>query len=199
MEKSPDLDEVIQSGTETIIEEVESLMELLSEFTNFARLPEMKPVKEDLVPIIESSLDLFAGHEKVAIALKVPDAVPQVFVDKSLLRRALGNLIQNAVDAVNNNGMIDIKVEYIDNVQPGVVRITVSDNGPGVKYDDLERVFDPGFSRKPSGTGLGLAIVEKIVLEHRGRIYCASRPEGGADFVIELPPHHEEDLAWQKY
>ncbi|HPR49765.1 MAG TPA: ATP-binding protein [Spirochaetota bacterium] len=191
VEKSPELNQVILSGTETIIEEVDSLMKLLSEFTNFARLPEMKPVKENIRTIIESSAGLFIGHENVTINVDIPDNIPLVFIDKSLIRRALGNLIQNAIDAVRDNGMIDIKAEYINNVTPDIVRITVSDNGPGVKEEDLERVFEPGFSRKPSGSGLGLAIVEKIVLEHQGRIFCKSEPDKGSDFIIELPVNHK--------
>ncbi len=191
VEKSPELNQVILSGTETIIEEVDSLMKLLSEFTNFARLPEMKPVKENIRTIIESSAGLFIGHENVTINVDIPDNIPLVFIDKSLIKRALGNLIQNAIDAVRDNGMIDIKAEYINNVTPDIVRITVSDNGPGVKEEDLERVFEPGFSRKPSGSGLGLAIVEKIVLEHQGRIFCKSEPDKGSDFIIELPVNHK--------
>ena len=191
VEKSPELNQVILSGTETIIEEVDSLMKLLSEFTNFARLPEMKPVKENLRSIIESSAGLFIGHENVTFNVDIPGNIPLVFIDKSLIRRALGNLIQNAIEAVRDNGMIDIKAEYINNVTADIVRITVSDNGPGVKEEDLERVFEPGFSRKPSGSGLGLAIVEKIVLEHQGRIFCKSEPGKGSDFIIEIPVNHK--------
>ncbi|HRZ27057.1 MAG TPA: ATP-binding protein [Spirochaetota bacterium] len=191
IEGDPDLGGIILTGTETIIEEVDSLMRLLSEFTNFARLPEMKPARENIASVIESSAELFAGHEKVRISLHISDGMPPVFIDKSLLRRALGNLIQNAIDAMNNQGMIDIKAEYVDNVQPSVVKITISDNGPGIKPTDIDRVFEPGFSLKPSGSGLGLAIVEKIILEHQGRIYCSSEYGKGSEFIVELPVNHE--------
>ena len=191
MEDSPHVKNTIMAGTETIIEEVVSLMNLLSEFTNFARLPEMKPRKEDIGAVVESSAGLFEGHEHVTIKIYVENNLPEIYIDKNLIKRALGNIIQNAIDALQENGQIVINVTGLKQDDSDMVRIVIADNGMGIQEKDLERIFEPGFSGKPAGTGLGLAIVEKIILEHQGNISCKSEYGKGAEFIIELPVIHE--------
>jgi signal transduction histidine kinase len=104
-----------------------------------------------------------------------------------LIRQSLINIIQNAIDALQHEGKITINSSLSDNPYSRFVRIGIADNGPGIKEDELENIFEPGFSTKQSGSGLGLAIVEKIILEHSGTISCSSEPGSGTEFVIELP------------
>ncbi len=186
-ENHPEIGEIIMNGTDTIIEEVNVLMAILSEFSRFARLPEMKPELEDLNAIIESCVNFFHGHERVTFHVEAGGEMPRIRIDKMLLRQALTNIIQNSIDALGDSGTVHIRT-YVETGGAGPrACISIKDNGSGIREEDLEKIFEPTFSTKPQGTGLGLAIVEKIVLEHHGRIRCGSKAGEGAEFIIELP------------
>ncbi len=186
-ESHPDIESIVLTGTDTIIEEVNVLMELLGEFSRFARLPEMKPETVDLNPIVESCVNFFHGHERVSFHLELDQGLPRITLDKSLLRQALTNIIQNSIDAVGDQGNVHIKTALRVQGNTRAVIIQIRDDGAGISEEDLERIFEPTFSKKPHGTGLGLTIVEKIILEHRGGISCRSKPGEGTEFTIELP------------
>ncbi len=183
-EKHEDIERIITVGTETIIEEVNVLMTILSEFTKFARLPEMRPGETDLNKLIENCINLFKGHENIKFELSLDRDIPLIYIDKILFNQVITNLIQNAVDAVNETGKITAKTELING---NTVRISIIDNGTGIKEEYINRIFEPGRSYKPSGTGLGLSIVEMIVLEHSGKVYCNSEYGKGTEFVVEIP------------
>ncbi len=187
IENHPDIKNIIMAGTETIVEEVGVLKNILSEFTEFARLPEMKPVKTDINALIESCVNLHAGHEQVAFHAEIDRRIPEIYIDKNLIKQTLNNLIQNAIDAVDKSGNIYIKSQLVAGEGVDMARISIRDDGIGIMERDKEKIFNPGFSTKSSGTGLGLAIVEKIIMEHRGEISCNSEYGKGTEFVIELP------------
>jgi len=191
IEKHPNLDEIIMTGTDTIIEEVESLKNLLSEFTEFARLPEMKPKKSDLNELLENCVSFFSGHENVEFEVNLDENIPEIMGDKILLRQAVSNLLLNAIQSLNEHGKITIITQYCNEYKE-TVRIKIIDNGPGIKKENLHRIFEPGFSTKKSGTGLGLAIVEKIIIEHNGRLFCNSILGSGTEFIIEFPVYSNE-------
>lgn len=186
-ENNPNIGEIIINGTDTIIEEVNMLMGLLGEFSRFARLPEIKPETEKLNPIIESCVNFFHGHEKVSFHAELDPSLPEVYCDRILMRQAFTNLLQNSIDAVERKGTIYITSGLV--VDKGVkrVRVTIRDDGQGIKPEDIDKIFDPTFSTKEHGTGIGLAIVEKIILEHHGSIRVRSKPGEGTEFSIELP------------
>ncbi len=186
-ESHPDIGNIVLTGTDTIIEEVNVLMALLGEFSRFARLPEMKPETVDLNPIVESCVNFFHGHERVSFHLDLDESLPKVVLDKSLLRQALTNIIQNSIDAVGDQGAIYIRTSLRNRSGSLAAIIQIRDDGIGIAEEDIDHIFEPTFSRKPHGTGLGLTIVEKIVLEHHGAIHCRSKPGEGTEFIIELP------------
>ncbi|MCP4134654.1 MAG: HAMP domain-containing protein [bacterium] len=195
MENNPYIEKIILYGTETIIEEVDVLMDILSEFTVFARLPEMKPEKTDINPLLENCAYFLVGRENIRFDVEKDERIPPVYLDKILMRQALVNLIQNAIDAIDasgHDGVISIASELIDDEEQLFYRIRISDNGIGISEEDLNNIFEPGFSKKKSGTGLGLAIVEKIILEHRGVIHCQSEKGSGTEFIIGLPINKDE-------
>ncbi len=196
LNKNPRIDEIILSGTETIVEEVEVLMGILGEFTRFARLPEMKPVRADVNELLEGCVNIFSAHEGITFTLSMDSSMPDLFIDKVLMKQTFTNLIQNAVDAVEMKGRIEIVSKHIPENDRAVIRI--ADNGTGIRKENMDKVFDPGFSTKPSGTGLGLAIVEKIVMEHRGSISCQSEYRQGTEIIIELPVTAGEENAHGK-
>ena len=191
-ESHPDIGNIILTGTDTIIEEVNVLMSLLGEFSRFARLPEMKPETVDLNPIVESCVNFFHGHERVSFHLDLDEKLPKISLDKSLMRQALTNIIQNSIDAVENKGNIYIGTSLLERSGSQRAIIRIRDDGTGISEDDIDRIFEPTFSRKPHGTGLGLTIVEKIVLEHHGSIDCRSKPGELTEFIIELPVNEAE-------
>ncbi|HNX58933.1 MAG TPA: ATP-binding protein [Spirochaetota bacterium] len=170
-ENNPEIGAIINKGTDTIVEEVSAIQRILDEFTNFARLPEAKPEKQNLNVAIKSYAALFQAHENVAISFFLDEAIPLIPFDKLLMRQAIVNIMKNAVEAMNGKGTIVIRTGLINQ---NVSFVSVKDSGPGISPDDLSRLFEPTFTRKKGGTGLGLSIVEKIALDHRGSVYCKS-------------------------
>jgi two-component system sensor histidine kinase FlrB len=98
----------------------------------------------------------------------------------------VSNLIRNSVEACAAAG-IEPVIRVSGAVEVPNVRITVEDNGPGIPTDALSRIFKPFVTTKAHGSGLGLAIVQKVIVSHNGRVAAANRPEGGAQFRIQLP------------
>jgi two-component system sensor histidine kinase HydH len=141
-----------------------------------------------LLPIIQDSLRLIeaqAEENGIRISLVEDGKIPKIAGDPEFLRSVFNNLFINAVQALGNDGGI-IKVMLASDGSEAV-RIEVSDNGPGIPQENLEKIFEPYFSTKETGTGLGLAIVKKIIEVHNGLISVAAGENGGARFIIVLP------------
>jgi len=111
-----------------------------------------------------------------------------------LMKQTLNNLIQNAIDAIGESGNIYVSSRLLPASGVSSVRITIRDDGTGIREFDKDKIFNPGFSTKSSGTGLGLAIVEKIIMEHRGDISCMSEYGKGTEFIIDLPVDAPEGM-----
>ncbi len=182
-----EFDTIVREGTTTIVEEVNVLMRLLSEFSRFARLPEIQPEYQSLNTIVENCVHFFKGHEKIHFIIELDQSMPELYVDRGLIRQSLTNLLQNAIDASNDEGDIEVRTMYVDEPENRLARIMIRDQGTGIRQEDLANIFEPTFSTKEDGTGLGLTIVEKIIIEHGGRIYCESEFGKGSEFIIELP------------
>ncbi len=193
-EGHPDLDNIIISGTETIIDEVSTLMEIIGEFSRFARLPEMKPQYLNINDKVKNCVNIFSGNENIEFILELDESIPGMYFDRILIRQAMVNIIQNAIDSIRERGSIHIRTKLVPSVPRDLVKISIRDDGIGIRKEDLDKIFEPAFSLKENGTGLGLAIVEKIILEHQGRIYCKSIQGEGSEFIIELPILKEEDI-----
>lgn len=172
-----------------IREETEALGQIVTNFLNFARpvQPVLAPV--DLRAIADRALDEVraevaarGGQTAVAGEFGIVEG------DEILLRQAFGNLCRNALDACVGAGVVpDIRVEGAPDLAHGIVRVSVTDNGPGVAPEAAADIFRPFFTTKASGTGLGLALVQKIVVIHNGRISVTAAGGGGARFVTALP------------
>jgi nitrogen fixation/metabolism regulation signal transduction histidine kinase len=187
IEKHTDIEKVIVTGTETIIEEVNSLMAILSEFTRFARLPEMKPEENDINQLISNCVNLFSGHENITFQLMLDKRIAVVKFDRILIKQVINNLLQNAIDAIAERGNITVETRLVKINERDYARINVIDDGIGMSEEEIKNIFKPGYSRKKKGTGLGLAIVEMIIIEHNGYLKCASIPGKGTEFYIDLP------------
>lgn len=178
--------DVIEEGTRTILQEVDTLKGLVSEFSRYARMPSATPVPVSIHEILEGSLLSYASmHEGIVVEKQFADEMPAIKADPTQLKRAFTNLFDNAVEAMDGEGTLRVSTAYDPELQ--IVRIEVADTGPGIRAEDKERLFLPYFSRKREGTGLGLAIVHQIVSDHSGYVRVEDNHPRGSVFIIELP------------
>ncbi|MCZ6777736.1 MAG: ATP-binding protein [Acidobacteriota bacterium] len=185
-EKSPRLGEIVEEGSASIVREVNSLKSLVDAFTRFAQMPHVQPVPVDLGLVIDEALAHYNGRSTdLSIVRRDNGETPAVHVDPEQMRRVFINLIDNAIEAMNGQGQVLIGTCYLKD--PRVVRVEVSDTGPGIPPEDRERLFMPYFSTKNRGTGLGLAIVDRIISDHNGAIHVRANVPQGTTFVIDLP------------
>jgi len=175
---------LLADAGEIVREEVGTLQRLVQEFSEFAKLPEVRPEQSELGDFVEEFVRTnpqLAAEAELQVARG--GACP-VSLDRALMRRALTNLVRNA---------IEVSQPERAHVHLGICRmrdravLTVADEGPGIPEELRERIFDPYFTTRHEGTGLGLAIVKKIVLQHGGEIAAGAHPGGGATFAISLP------------
>ena len=180
------LSSFVQECTTTIIGEVESLKNLVDEFSQFARMPAPRAVPTDLHQLLADTLVLYDGLlTDVRFERQFADQLPQVRVDVEQMRRVIINLVDNAVEATDRRGTIVLETAH--DPSNNLVRVTVSDDGPGIPPEEREKLFLPYYSTKGRGSGLGLAIVRRIVAEHGGSIDVAPNVPRGTRFTIELP------------
>lgn len=183
----PAFDEYFDEATTTVLDEVRRIAAITTEFTRFARLPAPNLAPTDVAALLRQVVRLHQG-QGTSLSLKIREC-PAVPADRDQLTQVATNLIQNALDAVNDNpnGGVEVCLRRARNGGRDWLEVTVDDSGPGVSAEVRARLFEPYFTTKQSGTGLGLAIVQRIVTEHGGEIRYADSPLGGARFIIRLP------------
>ena len=184
--KTPGEERLVAEATETIIHEVDGLKRLVDEFSRFARMPVLAPRPTDVRQLVDSVASLYReSHPALSITTRHPDDLPLLEVDPDHIKRAVLNLVDNAVEAVAGAG--EVQVETMHVAETGHARIIVADNGPGITPEDKEKLFLPYFSTKVAGMGLGLSIVHEIVSEHGGTIWIEDNQPTGTRFIIEVP------------
>ncbi len=178
----PDTARAIEEGTKTIVTEVGQLKRMVDEFARFARMPAVHLRHAQLADILQEAAELYRnGKPGVSVSVSVENDI-ELLVDPEQIRRAVGNLLKNAVEATETG-----EVRVSARRAPHRVVIEVVDPGRGVPDADKEKLFLPYFSTKGRGTGLGLAIVHRIVNDHDGRISVHDNHPRGTRFEIELP------------
>ena len=182
--------EMLERSTRTIVQQVESMQQMVNAFSEYARAPEMNMTHFNLNQLVSEVVDLYRSHHThPEMKLELDDNLQQLEADRGRVRQILNNLVTNALEALD--GVQAPRLEVATRLEQGgdasYAVVTVCDNGPGFQRELLSRVFDPYVTSKPKGTGLGLAIVKKIVEEHGGRIDADNRPEGGARVRVVLP------------
>jgi two-component system nitrogen regulation sensor histidine kinase NtrY len=194
----PNAKALVEECTGAIVTEVEALKTLVDEFAQFARLRGPRTVPADLNRLINDTLRLYAGvlqQDRLRIHTDLAADLPLVRFDAEQIRQVIINLIDNAMEALGGpaasprpNGQVPtIVVATAYDRANGVVRLSVTDNGPGVPAADREKLFLPYFSTKGRGSGLGLAIVRRIVAEHGGGIDVNDAKPAGTVFTVDLP------------
>lgn len=188
LKKKPKKNEhIINEGAKTIVEEARTIKSLVDEFSNFARMPTVELQSADIHDVLNQTISLFKGiFTKIEFdVLFSPDVPSHIQIDPEQMKRVFINLLDNSIDAMNKKGKIDIHTLF--DKQNQVVRIEISDSGPGIPEKEKERLFLPYFSTKKKGTGLGLAIVNQVINEHGGSIDVEDNQPQGAKFIIQIP------------
>ena len=176
---------ILDKCTTTIIRQVEELKRLVNEFAQFARLPAAELAVNDLNEVVREALFLFQeGHRTIRFEFH-PGVIPALELDRNQIKRALINLLDNAVTAMDGRGDVEITTSYERALTK--VCLEVADNGRGLPPEVRSRIFEPYFSTKRDGTGLGLSIVSAIVEDHHGYIRVRPNEPKGTRFIIELP------------
>jgi nitrogen fixation/metabolism regulation signal transduction histidine kinase len=180
----PGLGTVIEEGVEIIVREVEHLKEMVDEFSRYARMPRPRPAQVDLARLVGDTLSLYRDLKPgVEVEARIEDGASTALLDAEQVRRALINLLDNAVEATDAPGQVTVSARRED----GHLEIRVADTGRGLPPDSREKLFLPYYSTKGRGTGLGLAIVYRIVTDHHGSIRVEDNQPRGTVFTVELP------------
>jgi two-component system, NtrC family, nitrogen regulation sensor histidine kinase NtrY len=178
------LGQAIEEGVDIIVREVVTLQGMVDEFSRYARMPRPRPAPVDLDRLVSETLHLYRDLKPgVEVGSEVDPALATVWIDGEQVKRALINLLDNAVEATEAPGRVHVLAHQVD----GHLEIQVTDTGRGISPDAKEKLFLPYYSTKGRGTGLGLAIVHRIVTDHQGSIRVEDNAPKGTVFTVELP------------
>jgi len=184
-DKSSDWEKRLERFSRTIVEQIDSLSEIASEFSDFAKMPVANIEKIELTGIIKSAADLYQHHHHIRISITHSDHPYHALADKRQLLRVFNNLIQNAVQAIGKKEDGDIQI--LLSKEGDFYLICISDNGTGITDEQADKIFSPSFTTKSSGMGLGLAMVKSILTTINGTVAFESRAGEGATFNIRIP------------
>ncbi|HLF87023.1 MAG TPA: ATP-binding protein [Nitrospiria bacterium] len=193
LSKKMEKDDPRQGVVEAINNELKDMNRLIDDLLSFGRKTalSLQPVWIDqlinklLMPIIDQAKD-----PKPEVKLYIEEGIPEIMIDEVLMRQAIGNIVQNAVEAMPGGGMLDIKIKtglVSKEIGSRRLEIFISDTGSGMPKDRLEKIFLPFFTTKEKGTGLGLALAHKVVMSHNGRIEVESQEGKGSVFRLYIP------------
>ena len=188
--------EALQQSTQTIINEVQQLKRMVSEFSNFAKIPESNPQLNDLNEIIKEALQLY--HEnmpsRISLRTELTEALPQLPLDGEQIRRVVINLVDNAISSIEKKGTLSrilrqgeiiVRTRHVPDLN--IIFMDVEDNGTGISAEISDQLFEPYTTTKEHGTGLGLTIVSQTISDHNGFTRFRNLDSGGVCFTIELP------------
>lgn len=180
--KSEDEKLKLNDFCEILIEQIDTMSNVATSFSDFATLPKTQLEKTDIVEATKKVVEIF---EQNNITLETSDENIFVKLDKEQWIRVMTNLIKNSIQSIPHDRESNIQVKIIESTKK--VKIIVSDNGLGVSKKNREKIFEPKFTTKSDGMGLGLGIVRSIINSHRGKISYKSKNNKGTDFTISLP------------
>ncbi|MEW5722356.1 MAG: ATP-binding protein [Thermodesulfobacteriota bacterium] len=180
--------------TGMIAEEVRRVDHFLSDFLSYARQPPLKPAPTNVNEMLE---EILASHSTqaeergVTLHKKLDPTLPPIPLDPFQMERAIINVVANALEAMDRGGRLTVSTKMVAGSGPNrdgaVLKLSISDTGPGLTQEELRNVFDPFYTTKELGTGLGLSLTQSIIESHQGRIQIESSPGQGTLVVITLP------------
>ena len=180
--KDPDIIEKVSEFSRTLIQQVDTLSNIASAFSNFANMPAQQNETLNVVKIVKLVVDIFNENY---IRFSAGDQEIITVLDRTQLIRVVTNLVKNATQAVS--GVEEPKVDVSVFREGEEVYITVADNGVGIRKEVGDRIFEPKFTTKTSGMGLGLGMVKNIVETYKGSIHFESRVNEGTVFTVKFP------------
>ncbi len=182
---NPNIKQLTDRVSDSIIEQIDNLSYIASEFSNFAKMPEAKPEEINLNELLGKAVELYNNNEALHVTIDQPAEPIMVLSDRSQLLRVFTNLLENAKQAIppGQDGIIAV-MQHAENSD---VIISIADNGSGIPEDVSKRIFQPYFTTKSSGTGLGLAMTKKIIEFWNGEIWFETEENQGTVFYIRLP------------
>jgi PAS domain S-box-containing protein len=179
-------DEEARSLLRSIDSEVRRIQRVAEDYLQFARMPKPRRTRISLNDTIAqgiSFMDSLFAATGVTVETDLDHSLPPIDGDEGQLWQAVLNIVRNAIEAMPNGGTLTLRTSR---TRTGIA-LTISDTGKGMPEEELQQIFKPFFSTKPSGTGLGLPLVQQVVAEHGGTVRCDSTPGQGTTFIIELP------------
>jgi nitrogen fixation/metabolism regulation signal transduction histidine kinase len=188
-----DFDEIFEESTSMLLSEFANLTAIIGRFSEFARMPAPHFEEVDLNAVVRQVMKLHEvgfhkdGRPRIDPELGLSEGDLRISADEDQLRRAIGNLVLNAMDAMPEGGTLRVGTA----IHGDRARLEISDTGQGMTAEECERLFTPYYTTKHHGTGLGLAIVQSVVSDHHGKISVVSQTGQGATFVIDLPLQQE--------
>ena len=183
-EKSRDFEKIFLEGVETIVKQSDILRRIASEFSSFGKIVKVNPRPLNIVEFVEGIVSLYRGASGVEFRFERPKESVIALADEEALRKVVINLVENALEAMSEGGVIGIEVSS----ERGKARIRVLDTGKGLSRESAEHLFEPYFSTKTTGTGLGLAISRSLVEEMNGEIIIRNREDVvGVEAIVVLP------------
>lgn len=178
--KKDDFNKIFDGSLEIIYEEIGNLERLVKQFSHFAKMPSTNFIKYDLNQQIIELVEPY--KEQAKIILTLDNNLPKFYGDKFQIRQVIVNLLQNALQSIQENG----KIEIITRCYNSKILLSIQDNGKGIPKENMNKIFKPYFSDKEKGTGLGLAIVKRIVQQHNGTIEVESKIGKGTKFTVKF-------------
>jgi signal transduction histidine kinase len=181
----PNAKQMAEKVSVSLIEQIDNLSYIASEFSNFAKMPEARPEELDLNELLDVAMELYLNEQTIKVSISKVEERMIIYSDKSQLLRVFTNLLENATQAIpeGRDGEIEVMLRKEDNN----ALITITDIGQGIAPDVAERIFQPYFTTKSSGTGLGLAMTKKIIEFWQGQIWFETIEDEGTTFFIRLP------------
>lgn len=176
---------LMQKVTATLIEQIDSLSQIATSFSDFAKIQSAQNETFILNNLLTSIYDLFAQHDNVILYLEMPPEPCHIYADKKQILRVFNNILKNSIQAAQDNTSCHIQITLTTHHHKALVQVT--DNGCGIPTDKQPHIFTPNFTTKSSGTGLGLAISKNIIEQANGSIYFTTQVNEGTTFYVELP------------
>lgn len=177
--------ELADKVSASLVEQIDNLSYIASEFSNFAKMPEAKPERIELEAMMKNVIELYKNDEHIKVQVSSEEGAYNIYADRSQMMRVVNNIMENARQAIpaDKPGLIDIDIKKVGEH----VVIAITDNGVGISEEVSHRIFQPYFTTKTSGTGLGLAMTKKIIEFWQGEIWFDTEEGKRTTFFISLP------------
>lgn len=188
----PNVTEMTERVTATLIEQIDNLSYIATNFSNFAKMPELNKELVVLNDVLYAVTGMYNDSKTHEFLFLIPDFKIMIYADKSQLIRVFTNIIQNAIQSIPEDRKGNITLD-VSKMPKNFIRVSISDNGEGISQEKSSKLFQPYFTTKTSGTGLGLAMSKDIIDEFGGIISYDSIINQGTVFHIDLPIHSEHD------